>query len=324
MKIEYILKIFIIVLTAGIVIPVVMFAGIENTTTTTTTTTTIDIIGSEQEKDDLDDNGMMLLSGNGGSVDLLDGLVAYYELELDGSDSHDNEYDMIAQNNPSHVAGKIGNSADFGTGSDKYYYINNRAGMNDADQAITIAGWFFLNTDKDFGFYASWGNRDTGFYYELRNEPISNVNNIVFNRNNGTAEQRLNIPFDAYNKWVFLTITYDGSKIRAYINGDEKGDLSASGSKANTFKNGMAINVAPHGSDYWQFPLKAKADEVGYWLRQLSENEISWLYNEGNGRSYSDFSSDPDPIDIDFENVIIILVVAFSFVLFYLAFRLLV
>jgi|GEM_PF-4909673 len=113
-------------------------------------------------------------------------------------------------------------------------------------------------------------------------------NDGFFDVGNCSAEGRSswNTPIQV-GKWYHAVLTYNGSKVRAYINGELVGEATLTGSIADSSYD---INIGRnpvYGGDYF----KGVIDEVRIFNRTLSEEEIKASYNAGLYRLYHNFTN---------------------------------
>ena len=95
------------------------------------------------------------------------------------------------------------------------------------------------------------------------------------------------------NEWTFISATYDGSKLRAWVNG-VKDSTSASNYQTSTsdlFIGGETIN---NGISFRQF-FYGKIDDVSIWDEALNDGEVAAIYGgvtpTSNSGSYTSSSS---------------------------------
>jgi len=91
----------------------------------------------------------------------------------------------------------------------------------------------------------------------------------------------INLPADTLiiDTWHFIVYTYDGTYGRFYKNGS-----LLEGPKAQDSPS--AWGGFQMGGDDVAHSLAGKADEVGIWSRALTSDEISEIYNSGDGITY--------------------------------------
>ncbi len=94
--------------------------------------------------------------------------------------------------------------------------------------------------------------------------------------------------------WYMVTITHNSAlnNWKLYINGNlevERTMPSGIGAGALTRSCPYAIGNRPLGYN-WGYPFSGKIDELGFWNRTLSGNEVSLLYNSGEGLSFQDIT----------------------------------
>jgi hypothetical protein len=95
------------------------------------------------------------------------------------------------------------------------------------------------------------------------------------------------------NSWYHLVGTYDGAKVRLYVNGLEvgtavtiTGNITSYATMPVLFGARCANGVVTPGADYFG----GRIDEVGIWGRGLTEDEVRDLYYGGNGLPYAEVS----------------------------------
>lgn len=85
------------------------------------------------------------------------------------------------------------------------------------------------------------------------------------------------------NQWTFLTLVYNGTYLKSYVNGILTHDNALS---LNTGNHQIAVGTrfdTPGTDD----AVNTSIDEIGIWNRSLTDAEISTLYNSGAGVSYT-------------------------------------
>ncbi len=101
----------------------------------------------------------------------------------------------------------------------------------------------------------------------------------------GGAWHQINSGVSVYpggNGWAFLTATYDGTTMKFYVNGVQKGgNLDASAHKNTT--EPMRIGAGTTEATVPKYYFNGKIDEVAIWNEALGSAEITALYNSGDG-----------------------------------------
>lgn len=101
----------------------------------------------------------------------------------------------------------------------------------------------------------------------------------MFTHSNGTAGMAISVP-DTYsafgginnNEWVHLTGTYDGTDIKAYINGELVDTKNWPGTISGVDED---LKVGLLSGEYW----KGSVDDLFIYDKVLSQAEVKQLYN---------------------------------------------
>jgi hypothetical protein len=85
------------------------------------------------------------------------------------------------------------------------------------------------------------------------------------------------------NTWHHIVLTNSGTTVSYY----RDGSLISTGTRTGTWATGARHTVIgiPNTNAMATQAIDAKIDELGKWNRTLSANEVSALWNKGNGRS---------------------------------------
>lgn len=213
------------------------------------------------------------------------GLISWWTLdETSGTrnDSHGTNH-LTDNNTVAYAAGKKGNAADFERGNNEYLYIDDNASLSYSGD-FTIALWAKAESYNES--YRGWVAKETASNNrEFRLQwALGYLEWIVFTASGAgfaIAQRALaNTDFD----WHFIICRYVASTRTAYLSLDNGAEgsatlASAMGDTTARFYLGFYI-----GGLYYDGLL----DEVSFWKRTLTPDEITWLYNSGAGRAYSD------------------------------------
>ena len=92
------------------------------------------------------------------------------------------------------------------------------------------------------------------------------------------------------NEWSFVAIRYNGTKVRAYVNGVWE-ETTLNGFNTQISELFIGAETTNNGSSFRSY-FKGDIDEVAVWNERLSNAEILALYNSGAGRDAATNSGD--------------------------------
>lgn len=208
-------------------------------------------------------------------------LVLSMKFDGDLTDSSGNSYDgECTYGNITYGEGIYGKCAVFNGKSYIEVQDNNDLDLKDN---FTISLWAYKENMKQDNVPYVYKAEDENcwatpynLYEHFRNTPAIYMHD-------GDAGTELNqfrvdgTPVDI-RQWFLLTVTYNGSEVRMYQNGQLMKKVNVSGATAATVGNlyiGMMVGL--DGSIYY----KGKMDDLRIYSRALSANEVGTLYNDG-------------------------------------------
>ncbi len=228
------------------------------------------------------------------SANLQTGLVAYYPFNGNASD--------ISGNNNVLTANGVTLTTDrFGRPNSAYSFTNTQTSVTNYLKAVnpapfakntyTISAWFnsrqfYPNIGgvtynyQSIVFYSpQWYNYGPAYHLALQhanNSVLEGGNWTTTNTNQGVTSANGSI---VVNQWYHVVLSYDGTTIKMYKDGQQVGSRAATISYANQiqFLIGGAGDGPSPGGIYGGF--NGKIDDVGFWDRALTYNEIQELYN---------------------------------------------
>ena len=210
--------------------------------------------------------------GGGGSIDLTNGLQAFYKLS-DTSDSSGNNRTLTNNGNVSFGSGKIGNAAVFdGSGILQLPNCNFPAQNDDR----SIFGWLKTSENKGIRkFLFSYGTNNFEVLYCMA---VNESGCLAFYLYSGAGELNTDDPNHLVDddSWHHFGVIQSSSQRKVYLDG------------INIWSYEGAVNTDPNSTfeiGAWNSAEQfiGQIDAVGIWNRALSDAEIAELYNNGTG-----------------------------------------
>jgi len=216
---------------------------------------------------------------------LLDGLLAYYKLE-DRTEYYvgGGTYDFTEYGSPTYVAAKVNNGLNLDDSYNQYDKIANNLGF---DVNVSVAGWVKLSVLPTGPHFAVVDISNLSHIVDMCIRVFSA--SIVLNRRkNGVGEEEAVYTFAvATGVWYHFVGTYDGANLRLYVNGVLRaGPTAASGNGSVSGFDGFKISGLVEYDTLMN--LSGIFDEWGVWNRALIQQEITDLYNGGEGQTMTE------------------------------------
>ena len=244
--------------------------------------------------------GTLSQQGAGGTSSLLTGLVSWFPMgETDGqhkADVHGSNTTNVSQSiaNLTQVTGKQGSGTDFPNGSSVHcqpptgipsgandwsvaLWVNLNALTTDTmDHIVSITTSGLTSNIQDAWHISYRAGAEDAFDVTIR------VNTTRYNQNASTFGT------PSTGTWYFLYAYHDSAsnEIGISINNGTVDSTTYSGTP-NTQTASFNIGRWAYTGGF-PFYLDGKLDEIGVWNRTLTTDELTWLYNAGSGRSYTD------------------------------------
>ncbi len=212
--------------------------------------------------------------------ELRNGLVAYYPLDGNTSDLSGNGNDGTNSGATYTQSGKLGGAYSF-DGSNDYINVPDSSVLDLTNQ-ITLSAWVYISNYVSWGGIVGKGDGSFGPYSMQLGSGNSNLR-LSYNMQDPWTNYLDSNSIISQGQWSLVTITYDGSNVKHYINGnlDRTTSFSTSFSQTNA---DICIGCDPPGANEF---FNGKVDEVAIWNRALVDGEILQLYNSTNGYSLS-------------------------------------
>lgn len=218
-----------------------------------------------------------------------EGLISYYK--LDDTDNI-NAIDELGTNDGTqkndvidNIAGKLGTAFSF-DGSDAYVSLGDASATFEGISETTISMWINFDSvsvrQELFDSSNHFNQGDTTCAYILLNTGL-----LIFQCYGDSA---MNIGSVNYNpdfspgSWHFLTGTINSTHINLYVDGTKvANNLKNNNITIQNTSHELCIGKYGTGNDN---EVYGDIDEVGIWNRALTPEEVSVLYNNGEGLTY--------------------------------------
>jgi len=215
---------------------------------------------------------------------LTDNLESYYKLDDDASNTHiddalgNNDGTLIGGDDTADLSesGKIVDCLHL-DGSNDYINLN----WDYDPTAFSFAGWVWFD-DLD------------GVQFLISDRAVGDWTHQIRMRDNGEIEGWVKTSGGEYEvttdngsgnvsagEWIYVALTYDGETLKLYVNGSLE-DTNTNPSGKNNNNNDLTLGAQSDGDN----KLDGKLDEWGIWSKNLTSDEITQLWNGGNGFPY--------------------------------------
>ena len=222
-----------------------------------------------------------------------EGLVAYYPFNGNANDASGNgnhgtvngatlANDQNGNDNKAYEF-NVNESASWGSPQEEIE-IDFSTSMN--SNLLTLSAWVNPRekpspyNDRTHSIFGRWegGVQNEIFRFVVGNDnalyfQISDGNNNIENYSGG------NVPYDS---WTHVSAVLNEKNIKLYVNGQKVSDELFVNNINTTGNSDLTIASMPMSNGTWYF-FDGHLDEMGYWNRALSEQEIQNLYTSSNG-----------------------------------------
>lgn len=224
---------------------------------------------------------------------IIDNLLAYWELnEASGNaiDAH-STHDLTDVNTVTSGTGKVGNARDFESGASEHFLLASNADVQMGDEDFTIAGWVNAESapsSADMSVIQKTNGSDGEYFLQWRNAAGTDRFRFVVYGASGFGSEGVvtatTFGTPSIATWYFLVAWHDSVNNQLGIQVND-GTADTASHAAGVFTGTADFQMSGVTfSNFWDGLL----DEIGIWGRILTAQEKTWLYNGGNGRSYSD------------------------------------
>lgn len=266
-------------------------AGLQVSMNGTTPTTDLDIQGGQCR-----DRAYSWAFAPDTGSSLTTSLKAYWKLnEASGirQDSY-NWYDLAAtQAQPTSTTGKSGAAALFASASSQYLQVPAATDLQLGNISVTFAGWVKLTSTGANQALFGQDNNATASQFLVWLHGATNRFKFSWNTDGaGSSSTATANTFGAPSTgvWYFLTCYHDASNntVGISVNNGAFDTAAATGGNSTTTEWAFGAQMASTPAMF----ADAALDEWGFWRKVLSSQEITDLYNSGNGQTLTETISD--------------------------------
>ena len=233
---------------------------------------------------------LVMITSVSASIDLTDGLVSYWKFDetsgTTASDSHgENDGDVTGA---TWTTGKINNGLDF-TGGNHYVNVGMKS-FGSSFHTSTLSFW--IKTSHSTGterITSSYNSGSTDLSYDIS---INNNELQIYSRDTNGKRLLGYIDFSDYTNdvWhhVVVVLEWDSNNVDIYVNNDSKTityETQESPTSSADFDFDLTIGARNLRGTIDSF-YNGLLDEVAIYDRALSSDEVSELYNSGDGLQY--------------------------------------
>ena len=223
-------------------------------------------------------------------------LISWWNLEEASgqrNDSHGTNH-LTDNNTVTQATGRVGSAAQFTAANSEKLNITSNASLQTGNIDFSFAGWVYLDTKTaNRGFWGKWNlasNNDYLCYYDLAGDRfywgLDGPTTSIFHPANSLGSPATGV-------WYFIYVEHDS------VNNFARIQVNNGTMDSGAYSDGVSVGTAPFDIGYVGDGIihDGRIDSVGFWKRTLTADEKTWLYNGGNGRSYSELPPRQSPTD---------------------------
>jgi len=224
-----------------------------------------------------------------------DNLVSFWEFESGALlvDSHGTmtltDNGTVTQN-----TGKVGMAAEFTAANTEFLSHTDHTDLEPGDANFTFTAWVYLVAgygtypfilSKDDGgtlrsYYLRYmGGATNRFDFGLYSDGTEGA--LVYANTFGAASN---------NTWYFVTVQYDADANLMYISVNA-GTQDTNTQTGGAFSNALDFRIGYLNISDTNALWNGRIDQIVFWKRKITADEITWMFNGGDGRSYAALAS---------------------------------
>lgn len=221
-------------------------------------------------------------------------LLAWWNLDNNGNDSSANARNTSTSGFPSYTTAKIGTHSLLIDATNEWLFINDADWMSPTGD-FSVCGWYRPNDatpTSTVGVISHWGNNTNETSWVVRNWNSGGLNFTIAYGDGTTTKSVTTTGTLTDATWVFFTAVFKSSdSIKIYINGalnnTNSTDIPAAVRDPNGTAGDQNLRIGSYNAESTNSAI-GRFDSMAIFNKALTADEITWLYNSGNGRAYSD------------------------------------
>lgn len=222
---------------------------------------------------------------------LKDKFTAYYKLDESSGNAIDSvgSNTLTNTNSVTYATGLLGNCADGGTGFTTKNLLSTTAALSYTQLGTAFSINFWVNPNASLnGNKHYWGGvtASNGTYNRsVQACFVASTNTIAFDLYDGTQKIFNTGVNPSSGSWYMVTLTYDGTYAKTYVNAVLKSTDSLSWAIGEN-QNINYTSALGYNKGALNLNVNAKLDEYGFCDETLTQTDIDTLYNAGAGITY--------------------------------------
>ena len=220
----------------------------------------------------------------------LTNLISWWTLdETSGTRNDSHSINHLTDNNTvASTTGKKSNAASFVFANSEYLSLADNNDLSTGDVSFTICSWIQLSDkSREYNFVSKWTSTgDQREYRLIYRFAVDRLSLQISSTGAFATVATVDNTFSpALNTWYFVCGWHDATANTINIDVNTSGTTSLAHS-AGVFNSTSSffLGAVPSASQYHSGLL----DETVFYKRVLTTAEREWLYNSGNGRTYSE------------------------------------
>ncbi len=214
-------------------------------------------------------------------------LVSYWRFENNANDETKTNNGTLTTPPTFVSSGQFDGAYDF-DGDNDVITVTNDASLN-LTTNFTLASWVYIKGDGDYTSIISKGGLGTSgephvYYLRIRPDDAGQTFQTFIMDEDGVADENEHglmstTPYE-YNEWMHFASTYDGDKLRLYVNGSL--DATSSSINQNILTNIYDIEIGRRFGGGANRYFNGTLDEMKVYNKTLNSTEVTELFNNGN------------------------------------------